>query len=180
MKGMVFTHFLAMVEERFSFDTVDAIIDRAELPHGGAYTAVGTYPHEEMVALVVALSAETGISVDELLKTYGRHLFGKLSAAFPHFMEGSADSFQFLAGLDGHIHVEVRKLYPDAELPRFSYRTLSEGQVEMVYHSSRHLETLAVGLMEGCFQHFHETITIEPEPMENGDVRFVLTRQAAK
>lgn len=179
MKGMVFTHFLDMVEDRFSLDMVDAIIERAQLPHGGAYTAVGNYSHEEMVALVVALSAETGTPVNELLRLYGRHLFSELSQAFPHFMIGSRDSFAFLAGLDGHIHVEVHKLYPDAELPRFTFQVLGRDRVEMIYRSSRHLETLAIGLMEGCFEHFRERVQIECEPLENGDVRFILTRETA-
>jgi len=56
MKGVVFTEFLDMVEAKFSADMVDDIIDDAKLASGGAYTAVGTYPHSEMVALGVALA----------------------------------------------------------------------------------------------------------------------------
>lgn len=42
MKGVVFTAFLEMVASQFSEDMVDDIIDAAQLPSGGAYTAVGT------------------------------------------------------------------------------------------------------------------------------------------
>ena len=64
MKGIVFTEFLEMVEDRFSLDMVDDLIDDCDLPSGGVYTAVGTYSHEEIVALVsayhnVALSSTT-------------------------------------------------------------------------------------------------------------------------
>ena len=45
MKGIVFTEFLEMVEDKFSADMVDDIIDDCDLASGGAYTAVGTYPH---------------------------------------------------------------------------------------------------------------------------------------
>ena len=55
MKGVVFTEFLDMVADRFSPDMVEDIIDDAQLPSGGAYTAVGTYPHEEMVAMADGL-----------------------------------------------------------------------------------------------------------------------------
>ena len=71
MKGVVFTEFLDMVEQRFSADMVDDIIDDAQLPHGGAYTAVGTYPHGEMVAMVVALSQRSGVAVPDLIRTFG-------------------------------------------------------------------------------------------------------------
>ncbi len=45
MKGVVFTEFIEMVEDQFSADMVDDIIDDAQPPSGGAYTAVGTYDH---------------------------------------------------------------------------------------------------------------------------------------
>ncbi|MCZ7680611.1 MAG: heme NO-binding domain-containing protein [Sandaracinaceae bacterium] len=60
MKGIVFTELLEMVEERYSLEVVDRIIERAELPSGGVYTAVGTYPHAEMGRLLRELSAATG------------------------------------------------------------------------------------------------------------------------
>ena len=43
MKGIVFTEFLEMVEDKFSFDVVDTIIEQSELESGGVYNAgVGT------------------------------------------------------------------------------------------------------------------------------------------
>ena len=86
MKGVVFTEFLDMVEQRFSPDMVDDIIEDANLPSGGAYTAVGTYPHDEMVALVVALSARSGAAVPDLLRAFGEYLFGRFVQGYPgHF-----------------------------------------------------------------------------------------------
>ena len=61
MKGMVFTEFLEMVEDKFSADMVDDIIDDSAPPSGGAYTAVGTYDHNELVGMVVALSQRSGL-----------------------------------------------------------------------------------------------------------------------
>lgn len=176
MKGMVFTQFLEMVEQRFSMDMVDTIIDESNVPSGGVYTAVGTYPHEEMAALVKALSSQTGIPVPELLQAYGEHLFAALVGAFPHFLEGKTSSFEFLNVLDTYIHAEVRKLYPDAELPRFVIERAEPGRMLMTYISTRHMEDLARGLLLGCFKHFGEDVTIATEPLSNGDTRFLLTR----
>ena len=55
MKGVVFTEFVEMVEARFGLPMLDRIIEAAQLPSGGAYSAVGTYDHGEMVQLVGAL-----------------------------------------------------------------------------------------------------------------------------
>ena len=52
MKGIVFTEFLEMVEQRFSPEIADRLIDESDLPSGGIYTAVGTYEHTEIVTYV--------------------------------------------------------------------------------------------------------------------------------
>lgn len=180
MKGVVFTEFLDMVEDRFSADMVDDIIDDADLPSGGAYTAIGTYPHEEIVALVVALSGRSGIAVPDLLKVYGEHLFGIFVKGYPGFFAGVSDAFEFLAGIEDIIHAEVRKLYPDAELPRFDVECCEHGrQLTLIYDSRRHFEDLAEGLMRGCIAHFGGDIDIHREALGDGDARkerFILTR----
>ena len=53
MKGLVFTTFYAHVEERYGVDILEDIIEDADLPNKGAFTSVGTYPFEDMVALVI-------------------------------------------------------------------------------------------------------------------------------
>lgn len=180
MKGVVFTEFLEMVEVRFSADMVDDIIADAELPHVGAYTAVGTYPHEEMVAMVVALSERSGIAVGELLKGFGEHLFARFVVAYPVFFEGATDAFTFLSGIDGIIHVEVRKLYPDAELPKFDVEQHDAERLVLLYDSRRHFEDLADGMMRGCIAHFGGGIAVARETVGDGAARrerFILNRQ---
>lgn len=57
MKGMVCTEFIEMAEEKFGFDAVESMLAGSNLTDGGAYTAVGTYDHGEMIQMVVRLSA---------------------------------------------------------------------------------------------------------------------------
>jgi hypothetical protein len=179
MKGVVFTEFLGMVEQSFSADMVDDIIDDAHLPSGGAYTAVGTYPHEEMVAMVVALSRRTGMPVPDLVRAFGQHLFGRFVHAYPAFFDGVHDTFQFLSGIEDIIHAEVLKLYPDAELPRFEVEHHDTGRLTLLYHSPRHFEDLAEGLMLGCINHFGEPIRLKrEEALTESGQRFHLERHA--
>lgn len=182
MKGIVFTEFLEMVEQRFSANLADDIIDDANLPSGGAYTAIGTYPHEEMVALVQALAARSGIALPDLLRTFGQHLFGRFVVAYPGFFADPHDAFSFLSGIEVIIHAEVRKLYPDAELPHFAVESHTPQQLVLRYRSGRHFEDLAQGLIEGCLVHFGGGITLHREQVDAGpgrSERFTLTRQAA-
>lgn len=180
MKGMIFTEFLEMVETRFGPAMADRIIQAAQLPSGGAYTAVGTYDHGEIWRLAAELSKATELSIPDLLREFGEHLFGRLAIGFPRFFQGVSCAFDFLENLNGMIHVEVRKLYADAELPRFEVSERNGARMVMLYRSRRHFADLAEGLFRGCGRHFGEQIQIEREdlPAEDGSlVRFALTRQ---
>jgi hypothetical protein len=161
MKGMVFTEFMDMVEDVFSVDILEDIIEKSNLPNDGAYTAVGTYDHEEIVRMTANLSQAVDIPVPTLLEVFGKHLFGRFSARYPKFFEGINDPFEFLKNIDNYIHVEVRKLYPDAELPRFYHEQKSANELTMYYMSSRHFEDLAVGLISGCLAHFDKAGKVE-------------------
>jgi hypothetical protein len=161
MKGMVFTELLDMVEDSFGADMVDDIIDDAKLASGGAYTAVGTYDHGEIVELVVCLSKRTGIEVPDLLKTYGQHLFARFAAMHTQFFSDSSDSFSFLETVHGYIHVEVRKLYPDAELPHLDCVRVTPDKLVVSYKSKRPFADFAEGLLRGCMEYFNEVMSIE-------------------
>jgi len=180
MKGIVFTEFIEMVESRWSPAMADQIIQAARLPSGGSYTAVGTYDHGEMWSLLAELSKAIGISVPELMRSFGEHLLGRFAATLPALFETPKSSFEFLEGLDRIIHREVRKLYPDAELPRFTVLEHAERRMVLLYASTRHFADLAEGLIRGCAKHYGEQLGLVREslPCESGSrVRFVLERQ---
>jgi hypothetical protein len=179
MKGIVFTEFLEMVETRFDPAMVDRIILSAQVPSGGAYTAVGTYDHGEMWSLVAALSKATATPVPDLLRAFGQHLFGRFVTGYPRFFTGVGSAFDFLENLNSVIHVEVRKLYPDAELPHFEILERSAKRMVLLYQSARHFADLAEGLIQGCAEHFREPLAIGRESVsaESGSrVRFTLER----
>lgn len=179
MKGVVFTTFLEMVEDKFGYETVDEIIANSNLPSSGIYTAVGTYSHHEIVQLVVALSKSQKIDVSDLLKIFGKHLFGVLSKGYPMFMEASNNVFDFLCNIENYIHVEVRKLYPDAELPKFETNRVSDLQLRMMYHSERKMADLAYGLIAGSLEYYNEkaNITVTPQNDEQTLVEFLITKE---
>lgn len=149
MKGIVFTEFLEMVENRFSADMVDDILTDAVLPSQGVYTAVGTYDHAELVTLVKALADRSSMPVSDLIRAFGYHLFGRFEANYPGFFQGVPDALTFLSGIEDIIHAEVLKLYPDAQVPRFDVIHQADG-LDLVYRSSRHFEELAHGLIEAA------------------------------
>ncbi len=182
MKGIVFREFIDMVESQFSPATADAIIEASSLSTNGSYTTVGTYPHQEMVDLVSNLSTHTGMAVPDLLRHFGRHLFGRFVEVHPNMTNAFNDVFSLLSALEHTIHVDVNKLYRDAELPSFSHEQDGQQQMVFVYRSRRRMSDFAHGLIEGCITHFDEPISIQREDLppqgEEALTRFTLVRAA--
>ncbi|WP_452602899.1 heme NO-binding domain-containing protein [Pontimicrobium sp. MEBiC06410] len=178
MKGIVFTEFLDLVEDKFGLEMVDNIINNSQLESGGVYTSVGTYKFSEMLQLLQHLSENTNISIDDLLLVYAEHFFGVLKDSYPELLATYKDPIEMLSSIENHIHVEVRKIYPDAELPTFVIESKTENSLIMIYKSSRAMHHFGLGLMNKTFEHFNSTATITLENIkEDGtEVKFIINK----
>ena len=148
MKGTIFVELLNVIETAHGLDMIDALIDEAgdALSTDGAYTAVGNYPHSELLALVGAASTLTKTSAENLLDTFAEHLMGVFERMHPEFFERAADYLDFLESVQSHVHVEVLKLYPEAAPPNLVVERLSADSVSLHYHSHRPLAYFAEAL----------------------------------
>ena len=176
MKGIVFTEFLELVEDKFGLEMVDKIITSSTLESEGIYTAVGTYSFSEMLQLLTHLSENTGISIDNLLLVYAEHFFSVIEKSYPGLLATYKDPIEMISSIENHIHVEVRKIYPDAELPTFEVVEKTEKSLVMIYTSSRAMHHFGLGLMNKTFEHFNSTAAIDLQKIkEDGtEVRFVI------
>jgi hypothetical protein len=163
MKGIIFTKFLEMVEDKWELSMLDELITKAKDPINGAYNAVDTYDHKQLVNLVV----------------YGKYLFSKLAEENPKLMKSIHSIFDMLLNIETAIHTEVLKLHSDANPPRFEDKIESENEMKRTYHSHRSMADVAIGLIKGFAAYYDETIEIETlEIAENGQrVDFKITRK---
>ena len=165
MLGMIFTELVEMVEDTFSPELADEILTAANLPNGGAYTAVGYYNAEEILSLVTLLSEKTGTPVPDLVQAFGRYLFNSFTRSHAQLLANKHSLFDLLATLDNDIHKEVLKLYSEATLPTFRVMSQSRDCMELEYRSKNHLEPLAIGLIEGAGNYFgHQQLIISQQP----------------
>ena len=173
MKGIVFNLLEQVVAEEHGEEAWDSILDAAGLE--GAYTAVGSYPDEQLVALVAAASDLTGSEPDALVRWFGAKAMPLFAARYPSFFEGHGSALSFVLTLNGVIHPEVRKLFPGADVPNFEFETPNDATVKLGYVSHRKLCSFAEGLVEGAAAHFGETVALsQTECMKRGDERCVL------
>ena len=179
MKGFVFTELTELAERKFGEDAMDNVFDNVELSSGGAYTSIGYYAAEELNTLVVELAKRQSICPQVLVHGFGEHLFSQFERQFPRFFTDIDNAFDFLAQVDGVIHVEVRKLYPDAELPRFE-SSIEGDRMVIDYFSPRGLADLASGLIDACIAYYGGGIAVKREdlaPAPAAHSRFELIRQ---
>ena len=178
MKGIVFTEFLDLVEVKFGLETVDEIIEKSDLKTDGVYTSIGTYAFSDMLQLLQNLSEKTKITIDELLLIYGEHFFSVLEKSYPELLATYKDPIEMISSIENHIHVEVRKIYPDAELPTFEVIEKKENSLVLIYRSSRAMHHFGLGLMNKTFEHFNSTASIQLEKVkENGtEVKFIINK----
>jgi predicted hydrocarbon binding protein len=168
MKGVVFN----LLEEVTVAELGENAWDNAIADSGvsGAYSALGSYDHGELVALISALAPTLGMDADSTVRWFGCEALGLLANRYPQFFEGHASTTDFLLTLNDIIHPEVRKLYPGAMSPHFDYRVADPGRVVMAYRSSRGLCMFGQGLIEGAARHFGDGAAVsQPSCTRRGD-----------
>lgn len=180
MKGTIFVELIKMAEDAFGENTVDNILDKAELENGGAFTSVGNYPCSELVKIVIAFSDHSGIDPDTLQRMFGHWMLSHFVENYPQFFNDKKDAFSLLESIEGEIHVEVRKLYPEAELPTFVTERNASNQMMMEYESPRPLAAFCHGMIEAALEHFKEegSITSKINPAQPNITNFEITLQS--
>jgi hypothetical protein len=177
MKGVIFTEFVELVEAKFGADVVDEVIEKAGV--SGVYTAVGDYPHIEMLALVKALSQVSGLDPAVLCQVFGGHLLATFLRQHSGFFSSCTDAFSLLESVDSVIHVEVAKLHPGARPPRIWCERDESGRgMRLHYRSHRPFSEVAAGLIEATIAHYGDPIdVIRLGEQPDGTVIFELRRR---
>ncbi|PMH46576.1 guanylate cyclase [Vibrio sp. 10N.286.49.B3] len=180
MKGIIFTEFMELVEDQFGLDVLDEVLAMSQ--DEGIYTSVGSYDHRSLVKLIVNLSKKTDIDAETLQQVFGRSVFKSLLASIPldASLIESSGTFQFIKHVETYIHVEVKKLYPEASPPTFNFISEGESKMTLDYQSARCMSHVCFGLIKGCADYFDEEIDISMESISDDDnlVRFNLTKVA--
>lgn len=178
MRGVVFTELIEFVESALGFEISDKMIEMANLSNHGVFTQGGNYPFEHMQKLLTSLSTITGKKPQELLFIFGEHLFTVLVKLYAKDIKDAKTSINFIESVENYVHVEVKKLYPDADLPRFITEEKSDSHLILIYKSEKKLEAFAHGLMVACGKYFGENLEISYETISDKPykVKFVISK----
>ena len=175
MKGIVFVKFNEFVEESWGEAFWDELLTEADLPSEGVFTTVGLYDDEEFFTLIRLIIEKKNISGKDAQFAFGKWVFKELYAAAPPHAHDFNDVFDFLHAVQNVIHIEVKKLNPDALLPEFDFIDESPSELTFHYKSPRKLCFLCEGLVHGLAEHTEQTVNVsQPECEHEGGQRCLI------
>ncbi len=179
MKGSVFQLFEKFVDDSFGEDAFDGLVDGCELETTEPFVGPGNYPPSDLVALVVAASETSGLSVEDLLRRFGRFSFPLLAGMVPTLLVGLDTPREFLANLESVIHTEVRKLDPDASPARFTATERPDGSLELTYESPLGLFALVEGFLDGLGDWYESPVAHTRERVDGTNATFAVRFEGA-
>ncbi len=180
MKGIILSEFVEFLELKLGPDQAQLIIDESGVHSGGAYSRVGQYDYQELIQLLTQTATATNTEAVDLLNPFADHLFEMFKRDYSVFFEGVNSAAEMLTQIDNHIHVEVKKLYPDAELPKFDYQDNGDHLV-LEYRSPRPLAAVAQALVVACIKFFgnNQTVTSSQIAEDQRSATFVISSGGA-
>jgi predicted hydrocarbon binding protein len=175
MKGIVFVKFNEFIEELWGEEFWDELLYDAQLPSEGIYTTVGTYDDQELFNLIGLIVDKKGLSPKDAQFAFGKWVFKELYQAAPPQAHDFHDIFEFLHAVQNFIHVEVKKLNPDALLPEFEFISESPTLLKFHYQSPRKLCFFCEGIIHGLAEHTRQAVKVSQSECEHeGDQRCVI------
>ena len=159
MKGIIFNLVESFIVDGWGIDAYEAVLDQCDLETKSAvFVGPGTYPDTDLLQIVGAAASAVGLSVPDALRAFGCYAFPRLIEAHPRLVDQSKGARDLLLILDGVVHVQVVKLYPDAVTPEFEAVDTGPDTLSLFYRSSRQLCPLIEGFFDGMEAHFGEVI----------------------
>ncbi len=174
MKGIMFNVFEDFVVQNWGEDFYEDILESSTLATLDPFVAPGTYPDADLIALVGTTVTKLGIPLRDALVAFGSFAFDGLVKTNPAFVDEHTDIRSFLATVDSIIHIEVRKLYPDAVTPTVLVEERAATGVQLTYRSERKLCPVVEGLVTGAARRFGLAANFShPQCMNDGAAQCV-------
>ncbi len=163
MKGIIFNLLEDYIENTFGAGEYEEMLAGCPLSVEDPELIVGpgTYPDRDFLAMVNWLALRNNRQDDEILRSFGRYSIIRLAERYPQFFNAYENPRDFLKSVGFIHHIEIRKLYKDAQTPEFSAEDHGEGRMRLRYRSKRHLCAFVEGLIDGLAEQYGRPITRE-------------------
>jgi predicted hydrocarbon binding protein len=158
MKGIIFNLLEGFLTERLGEEKFDELIEGCSLKTRGPFVGPGSYPDEDLLAIVDRAVEVTGMTKPDTLRAFGRFCVGRLARKYPVFFDKYDHAKAFLKTLNAMHSLELKKLCADAKPPEFVMEDPSPDRLMLRYTSERKLCPFMEGLIEGVAEHYRSPI----------------------
>jgi hypothetical protein len=173
VKGIIFNLAEEVVVREHGDDVWDAVLAGADV--SGSYTSLGSYPDDELMSIVASAARLLGAEKRAVMRHIAKGAIPLLAERYPRFFSPHHDACALVLTLNDIIHPEVRKLYPGADVPTFTYDLHGKDDVTLTYASKRRLCDLAEGFIAGTALHYGQSVMIDQSRcMHRGDSECLL------
>jgi predicted hydrocarbon binding protein len=181
-------HGLILLQlQKFAQQSVGADRWRAVLAGSGleslTFSAGQVYDDKQVIELVGLASKSLDLPVDEMIESFGKHLSTELIKLYQRVIKPEWKTLDIIENTETFIHSAVRVGNPGAMPPPLDAIRTGPDQLQLLYSSERKLCRLAIGIIKGLAEHFHESIEIQHEAcMLQGDpfCSFQITRVSSR
>jgi hypothetical protein len=160
MHGMIFAELKRFVDEGHGPGVWDTLLHESGIGPK-IYLTIQPYPDEEMARLAATAARLTGTPILEILEAFGEFLVPTYFKLYGHLLKPEWRTIDIVENTESTIHRVVRIQNPGAAPPELRCYRKSEGEVLVVYNSSRKLCAVAKGIARGVAKRFGETVRID-------------------
>ncbi|NSY32519.1 hypothetical protein DS891_02705 [Pseudoalteromonas sp. JC28] len=168
MRGVIFRGLEELVVEAIGMQTWDELLE-AHAPEGRVYVSPTSYPDAELFALAQGVADKLNKPLTDVLAIFGQSLFGFLAEKHKGISSKFTSFEELVLSIDSVIHMEVKKLYDEPNLPSIAAIVKDDKTIVLEYCSNRKLCFCAEGLLYGAAQFYSRKLKIEhPQCMHSG------------
>jgi len=168
--GLIFFFIQKFAESATHGDQGGFTVRSGVATSAARYLPSGVYPDAEAVELLQSIADTSGHPLRVVLEQFGRFLAPHLVKVAGRYVDPAWRTLDLIEHTEAIIHEMVRSTNPGAQPPVLETVRATHDELHLVYSSQRQLCPLAVGLMHGLADHYHERLDVEePSCMERGD-----------
>lgn len=134
----------------------------------GLFVSMGSYPDMLTYEIVEHACRRLGVEPSEFLEAFGTYWIGYAERHYGEYFYFAGATFTaFLENLD-LMHERIRVSYPELRPPSFRVEHVSEGELQLYYHSEREgLGPFVLGLLKGLSRRMGVASEINCGPLQS-------------
>ena len=169
MHGIVHAELKRFIETKHGRDAWSKIAQQTGLGNK-IYMPTGTYPDQEVLAIVKAASELTRTPAAAILEDFGEFIVPTLMNMYKTLIKPEWGTMELLLNTEETIHRVVRIKNPGAQPPLLKFEKTGPNTLKFHYDSARQMSAVAKGIMKGVAAHYRNTLSIQEKKNADGSI----------